>query len=191
MYDTRYKVECAWEGCTQPAKSSYSTSKSKYCAECAPKAYKAWQKAKDEQEAARNEKYEKFQALYAKALEAGWKAFEDAKPVPMVVQQHASPLDDSSEVVQEWHVPEGVCGMAWLTIRPGNTSFAHWAKKNQGARKAYYGGLEIWRPVGGSTQSYERQMAGVRAMQDVLMDEDEGLPTLDPKSKVYAGGRLD
>lgn len=188
MYDTRYKVECAWEGCENRAKSSYSSSKSKYCQQCAPKAHAAWKQAKDEQQAERDNRYAKFQALWSKALAAGQKAFEDAKPTPMVVTQHANPLDDNSAIEQAWYVGEGVCGMAWITIRPGNSSFAHWAKKHVGARKAYYGGLEIYEPIGRSSQSYDRKTAGVGAMVEILK---EGLKELDPKVRIYMGSRLD
>jgi hypothetical protein len=183
-----YKVNCAWEGCEQPAKSSYSSSKSKYCNEHAPMARKAWQEARDQGNAERETKYAKFQELYTKALEAGQKAFDDAKPVPMIVQQRESAFNDSSEVIQEWVIDDGVCGFAWLTIRPGNSSFAHWAKKNAGASKAYGGGLSIWSPVGGGSQSMERKQAGVYAMADILM---EGLSELDSKTSVYGQSRMD
>lgn len=181
-------IQCAWEGCEQPAKNSYSSSKSKYCTGCAPKAHKAWREARDEDKAERESKYAKFHELYTKALEAGRKAFEDARPTPMVVQQHSNMFDDSSEVTQQWVIDDGVCGFAWLLIRPGNSSFAHWAKKNAGASKAYGGGLSIWSPVGGTSQSLERKQAGVYAMADVLK---EGLANLDPKTTVYGQSRMD
>jgi len=179
---------CAWEGCEQPAQNSYSSSKSKYCTACAPKARKAWQEARDQGSAERETKYAKFQELYTKALQAGQKAFDDAVPTPMVVQQHANMFDDSSEVTQSWVVNDGVCGFAWLLIRPGNSSFAHWAKKNHGATKAYNGGLSIWSPIGGGSQSLTRKEASVRAMADVLK---EGLADLDPKTVVYGQSRID
>lgn len=181
-------TECAWEGCDKPAKSSYSSSKSKYCAGCAPKAYKAWQDARQEQQDKRNSRYAGFQELWDRAAEVGRKAFDDATPQPMVVQQHATLFDDTSEVVQEWHVPEGVCGFGWLQVYPGNSSFAHWAKKVLGASKGYPSGLHINLPFGRSSQSLARKEAGAYAMAKVLR---EGLEELDPKTKVYGKSRID
>ena len=51
-----------------------------------------------------------------KALQAGEGALNACVPIPMIVQQHESPLDDSSQVIQSYHVPDGVCGFAWVKI---------------------------------------------------------------------------
>jgi hypothetical protein len=102
----------------------------------------------------------------------------------MVVTQHENPLDDGSPVKQQWHVPQGVCGFAWISVRPGNCGFAHWLKK-QGLSKgrAYGGGVQIW--VSQYGQSYELKMAYAQAAADVLKAELGG------KVRVYASGRLD
>ena len=50
-----------------------------------------------------------------------------------------------------------ICGFAWITLRPANSSFARWVAKNRGAHKAHGGGLMVW--VGGYDQSYARKMA--------------------------------
>jgi hypothetical protein len=180
--------ECAWEGCANPSKASYTSSKSTYCRECAPKAAKIF---KDRMNAGRDErdtKYKAFAKAWAEATQKGAEAFENAKPIPMVVQQHERVFDDSSRVTQEWVVNDGVCGFAWLVARPGNASFSHWAKKNLGARSAYGGGLHITLPVGRTSQSLTRKEAAARAMQDSLR---EALLELDPKVSVYAHSRID
>ena len=50
------------------------------------------------------------------------------------------------------NIPHGACGFAWVLIRPGNCSFARWAKKNVPLTdKAYHGGVSMWCPL--NTQS--------------------------------------
>ena len=145
-------------------------------------------KARDEQQEARDNRYSAFQTLWDIAVAAGVRAFGEAQPVPMVVQQHANSFDDSSKVVKEWNVPDGVCGMAWLVSRPGGSSFSHWVAKTQGSSAAYGGGKYINLPFGRSSQSLERKTAGANAMADVL---EAGLKELDPKTTVWAHSRID
>lgn len=119
--------------------------------------------------------------LYREADEAGRKAAEAAVPTPMVVVQRENPFDDSSAIVKEYApVMGGVCGFAWVTVRPANSSFALWLKKNQGARTGYYGGMELW--VSGYGQSMQRKEAYAKAFAQVL--RDNGLDA-------SAGSRMD
>ena len=55
--------------------------------------------------------------VMGEAHEAGLMASANATPIPMIVEQHVNPLDDSSKVVQRWTVPAGACGFAWVNIR--------------------------------------------------------------------------
>jgi len=130
--------------------------------------------------AERQARYQQYETVWAAAVEAGNRAAQAAIPAPMVVQQHASPIDDSSPVVQQWTVNEGPCGFAEVRLSKGNTSFAHWAKKNAGFRKHYYGGLSFW--VSGFGQSMERKYAFARAAAAVL--SENGIDA-------YASSRLD
>jgi hypothetical protein len=136
-------------------------------------------------------------ALITRAEAAGEAAFKAAAPTPMIVGTPKDPIGsllggdgggfDTSQPI--YHVNEGVCGFAWVNIRPANSSFARRAKaiytaggESYRAHKGYYGGLEI-RPVClGRTQSYERQLAAVRAYAAVLTEA--GITA-------YADGRLD
>ena len=112
-------------------------------------------------------------ALYAKAHAAGIAAGQACEPVPMVVQQHANMADDASPVVKQWHVPSGVCGFAWVVVKPGTHSFARWCSKNQGAKKDYYGGITVkW--VSEFGQSMEQKIAYAHAFAQVL--HDAGVP---------------
>lgn len=121
-----------------------------------------------------------FSAIYSEADAAGRKAAEAVVPVPMYVVQRADPLNDNSPVVKAYPpVMDGVCGFAWVTVRPGNSGFAKYLKA-KGAHKGYYGGVELW--VSGYNQSMTRKEAYAYAFADVC--QKYGI-------KAYAGSRMD
>lgn len=130
---------------------------------------------------ARQSKHAAFEAAYNKAAEAGRAAGEAAKPHAMMVVQPSDPLNDNSVPKAMWHVPEGMCGFAWVNVSPGNSPFANWLKKNKLARKAYGSGVDIW--ISAFGQSVERKEACASAMAKVLRDE-LGV-------NAYASSRLD
>lgn len=112
-------------------------------------------------------KEDNFQHIYNEALESGRKAGTECTPVPMVVQQHTNMLDDTSSVAKEWHVPEGVCGFAWVHISPATASFCKWLLNHKYAGKdSYYGGITIW--ISDYGQSYERKCAHAGAMAGII-----------------------
>jgi len=121
-----------------------------------------------------------FQKIYDDAHKAGMKAGEDCIPTPMTVVQHANMADDKSAVVKQWHIPQGVCGFAWIKIRPANCSFAKWIKKNNLGRNGYDGGIDIW--VHEFGQSMEMKEAYANAFAVVL--EFYGI-------KAFSGSRMD
>jgi len=122
-----------------------------------------------------------FQELYDRANQAGIDAVQKATVIPMEVVQHANPLDDSSPVVRSWHVPDGVCGFAWVIVKPGNSPFANWLKKNNLARPdTYNGGVNIW--ISAYNQSAQRKETHAHAMARVF--SEAGI-------RCYAGSRLD
>jgi hypothetical protein len=128
-----------------------------------------------------------FARLFTDADRAGMEAAAACTPTPMVVQEHASPLNDNSPVVKEWYVPQGVCGFAWVVLRPGTSALARWLKANvhrtndhSGWDRSYYGGVEMWVHVGG--QSMEIKEAYARAFARVF--KDAGFTC-------YAGSRMD
>ena len=125
------------------------------------------------------QKADPFAELVAKAHDAGLVAANNCQPIPMIVQEHASPLDDHSEVKKEWFVSEGVCGFSWITIRPATQPFARWMKRERNSlnvkyngvinfpdRLAYGGGLQIW--VSGFNQSMQRKEKYADAFAAVL-----------------------
>lgn len=119
--------------------------------------------------------------LIAKAHAAGMAAGEAATPTPMVVYQREHPLDDTSRITKVYApVMSGVCGFAWVTIRPGTSSLARYVRTLRNGGTSYYGGTDY--RVHAFGQSYERKMAYARAFAAVL--EEAGF-------NAYAGGRLD
>lgn len=127
-------------------------------------------------------RYANFEAVFNEANRAGFAAGEASKPAAMIVSQHANALDDNSAVEKQWLVPDGVCGFAWVKVKPANCSFAKWLIKSGNAKgRAYGGGIDIW--ISAHGQSYERKVAHASAMAKVL-SEKLGI-------KCYADSRLD
>ena len=113
-------------------------------------------------------KNQEFKALWEKAMQAGSNAAAACTPTPMAVQEtglfgkfdHKKPY----EVVMD-----GVCGFAWVQIKPGNTAFANWLKKMNYARPdSYYGGVSVW--IGDYNQSMQRKEAHAGAMARVFSE---------------------
>ena len=134
------------------------------------------------EKAERAVRYEQFAEWLKEAHSAGMVAGIGAEVEPMVVQQHMNMLDAASPVAKSYFVEGGVCGFAWITVRPANSSFALWAKKNSGDRwsKDYYGGLSLH--VHEFGQSMQRKQAYAHAYVDVLCGH--GI-------KAYAHSRMD
>lgn len=122
-----------------------------------------------------------FQEIADQAHQVGLKALQACSPTPMVVQQHTNMLDDSSPVKKQWYVSDGVCGFAWINIKPATSQFVRFLKSvGIGSKDSYYGGWTIW--VHEGNQSYEKKMAYARAYAKAL--QDAGI-------NAYASGRLD
>lgn len=119
--------------------------------------------------------------LHARAHAAGYAAGSDFTPTPMHVVEHSNPLDDSSPVKRDYGLyADGVCGFAWVNVRPGNSSFARWLTKTNIGRAAYEGGVQLW--ISHFGQSMERKSAYARAYAQVLTDA--GI-------RAYAESRMD
>ena len=159
------------------------TGRSQYCNACKRMAREKWREKVAADKEARELRYWEFERLMRNAEGAGFKAGRDAIPEAMIVAQHTNQLDDTSPVAQQWIVPEGPCGFAWVNVSPGNSSFARWLVKNGHAHKAHRGGVDIW--IDAQGQSYERKRAHAGAMADeITRAEIKGVT-------VYASGRLD
>lgn len=125
-----------------------------------------------------------FRAAWDKAVAAGRAAAEAATPTPMVVYEADGLTDRPKPGGKSWYVPQGPCGFAWVTVRPGNSAFANWLKRNDLARKAYGGGVQ--HTVFGYGQSVTLKSAFADAVAASLR-ESLGLDF----GQCYSGSRLD
>jgi hypothetical protein len=121
-----------------------------------------------------------LEILFLKAEMAGMEAATATTVTPMIVSQHENPFNDASPVEKSWFVEGGVCGFAWVNIKPGNCPFANWMKKNKGAGKDYYGGTSY--SIHEYGQSMTRKEAHARAFAGVL--NESGI-------KAYCMSRMD
>lgn len=108
-----------------------------------------------------------LEALFTRAHEAGMKAGTDVVPTPMHVVERANPLDDTSPVVHRYApVMDGVCGFAWIVIRPGTSRAARMAKELFQGYNGHGGGIHIH--VHQFNQSLTRKEAYAEAFAQVL-----------------------
>jgi hypothetical protein len=120
---------------------------------------------------ARMQRYDNYADIVSKAIEAGLQAGKEAMPIPMYAIDQGIPID---------RIDDGACGFAWITVKPANSSFAIWAKKQEIMRSAYGGGVQYW--VSHFGQSVARKAAFAGAFAKVL--RDNGINAI-------AGDRLD
>ena len=120
--------------------------------------------------------------IYSEAHSKGIAAGNACTPTPMVVGEPTTPLGNDIDYSKDtWLVNDGVCGFAWINIKPARGKFVTWMKKNNiGRTDSYYGGYTIW--VSGFGQSMTRKENYARAFVKVL--EENGL-------KAYAMSRMD
>ena len=124
---------------------------------------------KPTQEDAALPKFTKRQAqdLFSKAYSAGLEAGDAYTPRPMVVGTPTTPLgNDIDPSKRTYYVPDGVCGFAWIVIRPGNSSLARHAVRLGIGSKAYGGGVAIW--IHDHRQSLERKQQHAHAYAKIL-----------------------
>ena len=108
--------------------------------------------------------------IYSEAHTKGMAAGNACTPTPMVVGEPTTPLGDDIDYTKEtWLVNDGVCGFAWVNIKPARGGFVKFLKDNKIGRKdSYYGGWTIW--VSEFGQSVTRKENYARAFAKVLGD---------------------
>ena len=106
--------------------------------------------------------------IYADAHAQGVKAGNACSPTPMIVGQPTTPLGNDIDYEKDVHyVSDGVCGFAWVNIKPARGKFVKYLKDNDIGRKdSYYGGYTIW--VSGFGQSLARKESYARAFANHL-----------------------
>jgi hypothetical protein len=112
------------------------------------------------------------QDLFNAANIAGAAAATTCAVAPMVVTWNGGA---NREVVED-----GVCGFAWVNIKPAVGPFVKYLKANKIGHKSYHGGWDIW--ISDYGQSMTRKEAHADAMAEYL--RAHGL-------KAYAQSRMD
>lgn len=167
---------CAYVSCLKS-----TVGNSKYCAEHRTAAFEHMRGLFAEQKAAKLERDSQFNVLYNTADEAGKNAVDAAKVTPMIVGTPTTLFGNDIDYSQPtYYVSDGVCGFAWITIKPANSAFANWLKARGLASKAYGGGVSIW--VHDYNQSMQKKETYAHAFAKVL--RDAGI-------NAYAGSRMD
>ena len=103
-----------------------------------------------------------FAAIWEEAHVAGMAAGLACRPKPMVVGQRDGQFLHIVDIVDD-----GMCGFAWVKVRPANSKMARWLKAQKIGHKAYNGGWDV--SVHDFGQSLERKSAAARAIADVLV----------------------
>lgn len=123
-----------------------------------------------------------MQELLDRAGAAGDAAFKAAIPTPMIVYTPANMMgslmggDDGGADPNEpvYQVNEGVCGTAWVNVKPGGSRFARWLiKEGRGRTDSYRGGvsLSLYTVCGDRmSQSLTRWEAAAQAVAEVLRE---------------------
>ena len=86
-------------------------------------------------------------------------------PTPMVVGTPTTPLGDDIDYTKDtYYVSDGLCGFAWINIKPARGKFVTWLKgADIGRKDNYYGGYTIW------VQSSDRVLREKKTMQGPLL----------------------
>ena len=102
-----------------------------------------------------------MELLYRNADAAGRFAVSDAEIKAMIVTDERTG--------QQWFEADGVCGFAWIKIRPARGEFVKWLKKNNiGKTDSFEGGYMIW--ISDYNQSMQKKETYARAFARVLAD---------------------
>ena len=119
--------------------------------------------------------------IYNEAYQAGLQALNVAQPTPMVVGSETHFNSNQIDYAKPtYYVSDGVCGFAWIVVKPANSKFGKWLKANGYARPHYGGGLSIWVREGRQSLQLKEAFAytfasvlskyGIRAYADSRMD---------------------
>lgn len=129
-----------------------------------------------------------FETRWTEACKKAEEAFIACKPIPMIVGQAESIFSNRIVPGTEEIVNDGVCGFAWVNIKPARGDFVKQLKMRNIGNKGVYGGYtisfyEICSKHRGS-QSMQRKEAACRAFV-------ENIKFYYPNLKIWVESRLD
>lgn len=158
---------CKIQGC-----GKQTAGKSSYCHEHRAESRKRFKEMIAEKAEQKAERETEFQALWDKACEAGRQAAKvQQQQMVVALDENGRPIGGSFPI----------CGFGFVIVKPGNSAFANWLKKNSYARTdSYYGGVCIW--ISSYNQSYDLKYAHAQGMAKIFSEAN---------IKAYAFGRLD
>jgi hypothetical protein len=144
--------------------------KSKYCAIHRAEARANFVVMCADSKLAREERDQKFETLMNQLAGIADAAYMAAQPAPMAVYETAGLSDAPKPGGRSWYVSEGVCGFAWVVIKPATSSFAKWLARKEIGYKAYDGGwvLPMHHFIVNMSQSLERAEAASYAVAQEL-----------------------
>lgn len=106
--------------------------------------------------------------IFELANEAGCEAVAKTKVIPMIVGHAKSIFSNEIDYSRPVEVVnDGVCGFAWVNIKPANSKFAKFLVERRLARKdSYYGGVSM--SISNYNQSMTKKEAYAYAFASVL-----------------------
>jgi hypothetical protein len=151
--------------CDQP-----TVGKSKYCSTHRAEARANFKAMCADSKLERDERNQKFETLMKELAGIAETAYMAAQPAPMVVFETAGLSNTPKPNGNSWYVSEGVCGFAWVVIKPATSSFAKWLARKDIGYKAYDGGwvLPMHYFIVNMSQSLERAEAASYAVAQEL-----------------------
>lgn len=125
--------------------------------------------------------------IFNKARIAATIAFRDCKPNPVIFGQAKDLFSNEMVPGTEELVMDGLCGFAWINIKPARGEFVKFLKRNNIGHPGVYGGWTISAynvGIPGSSQSMERKEAGCKAFVAVIKEYF-------PDMRIWVESRLD
>jgi len=130
-----------------------------------------------------------FQMAHVKGLEAA----RGCTPTPMVVGTAVGLSDKMDNTKPMYVVPGGVCGFAWVNIRPATSAVAKFAKKELGwSYNDYDHAMQKWVSEYGQSMELKQAYAYAYAVElaDNLKLLAEHIPGVE-KVRVNSNSRMD
>jgi len=162
---------CATDNC-----ASNATGKSKYCDLHKKEARARFKMMLSEQSSEKLKRETAFYEALHDAHDAGAKAGQEARPNPMIVKGY-----------EDQPVMDGVCGFAYITVKPGNCRLANYMKKNGFGNYWSYDKAVVV-SISYFNQSMERKERYAEAYSKLLA---ERVATIDPRARVSHYSRMD